>query len=69
MINREIKKGGRVHWVDESLDCRPRNIYGVTKLSAEHLCRMFHEDYKLPLLVCVCLHVLPVCIVCCVQAL
>lgn len=51
MVNKEIKQGDRVHWVNESLDCRPRNIYGVTKLSAEHLCRMFHEGSGLPVVV------------------
>jgi UDP-glucose 4-epimerase len=29
----------------------PRNIYGVTKLAAEHLCRMVHADHGLPILV------------------
>src|SRR5262249_40072980 len=29
----------------------PRNIYGVTKLSAEHLCRLFHELHRLPVVV------------------
>ena len=29
----------------------PRNIYGVTKLSAEELCRLFHELYGLPMVI------------------
>jgi UDP-glucose 4-epimerase len=29
----------------------PRNIYGVTKLSAEHLCRLFNELHGLPVIV------------------
>ena len=38
-------------WINEDTEARPRNIYGVTKLSAEHLCRMFHEQRGLPVLV------------------
>jgi UDP-glucose 4-epimerase len=30
---------------------RPRNIYGVTKLAAEHLCRLHHELHGLPMVV------------------
>jgi UDP-glucose 4-epimerase len=48
----DMRDSGRVYWVDESLDCKPRNIYGVTKLSAEHLCRMYHEMFAIPVLVC-----------------
>ena len=29
----------------------PRNIYGVTKLSAEHLCRMYSEMHGLPTII------------------
>lgn len=29
----------------------PRNIYGVTKLSAEHLCRLYHIEHRLPVVV------------------
>jgi UDP-glucose 4-epimerase len=39
-------------WITEAMTpLLPRNIYGVTKLSAEHLCRLFHELYKLPIVV------------------
>jgi UDP-glucose 4-epimerase len=39
-------------WIDEEMaPLLPRNIYGVTKLSAEHLCRLFHEMYGLPVIV------------------
>jgi UDP-glucose 4-epimerase len=39
-------------WITEDMaPLSPRNIYGVTKLAAEHLCRLFHETHGLPLLV------------------
>ena len=42
----------RAAWMTEELTpLLPRNIYGVTKLSAEHLCRMFHELHGLPIVI------------------
>ena len=38
-------------WVTEELRPSARNIYGVTKLAAENLCRMFHRNHGLPSLV------------------
>jgi len=39
-------------WITEELaPLLPRNIYGVSKLSAEHLCRLFHELHGLSLLI------------------
>jgi UDP-glucose 4-epimerase len=39
-------------WVTEELaPLHPRNIYGVSKYSAEHLCRMFHEMHGLPAII------------------
>ena len=57
MISKETragKAGGaeKALWIDETLaPLLPRNIYGVSKLSAEHLCRLFHELYALPVLI------------------
>ena len=57
MISREIRAGaaGGAHsaaWITEDLaPLLPRNIYGVTKLAAEQLCRMFHEVHGLPTLI------------------
>jgi len=38
-------------WVTEELRPRPRNIYGVTKSTAEDLCELFHRRAGLPCLV------------------
>jgi len=57
MISQEIrdgKAGGAKEavWIDETLaPLQPRNIYGVTKLAAEELCRLFNHLHKLPILV------------------
>jgi UDP-glucose 4-epimerase len=41
----------RAVWLTEESRTQPRNIYGVTKLSAEHLCRLYHEQFGLPVVV------------------
>ncbi|HXJ96735.1 MAG TPA: NAD(P)-dependent oxidoreductase [Terriglobia bacterium] len=57
MISREIRAGrsggaSKAVWITEELSpLLPRNIYGVTKLSAEHLCRLFHQLHRLPVVI------------------
>ena len=57
MISQKIrdgKTGGATEaiWIDETLaPLQPRNIYGVTKLAAEELCRLFNHLHELPILV------------------
>jgi UDP-glucose 4-epimerase len=57
MISQEIrdgKSGGAKEavWIDETMTpLKPRNIYGVTKLAAEELCRLFNHLRGLPVLV------------------
>ncbi|HLF31196.1 MAG TPA: NAD(P)-dependent oxidoreductase, partial [Xanthomonadales bacterium] len=56
MISKMIRAGlsggaSRAKWITEELQpLLPRNIYGVTKLAAEALCRMFHETHGLPVI-------------------
>jgi UDP-glucose 4-epimerase len=38
-------------WITEDVVPIPKNIYGVTKLAAEHLCEMFHRERALPCLI------------------
>ncbi|MGZ8313071.1 MAG: NAD-dependent epimerase/dehydratase family protein, partial [Allosphingosinicella sp.] len=57
MISRAVRAGTsggarRAAWIDEGFGpLAPRNIYGVTKLAAEHLCRLHHQDHGLPVVV------------------
>lgn len=34
-------------WVTEAVTPIPKNIYGVTKIAAEHLCQMFNRNHRL----------------------
>lgn len=50
MISRDVRDGARAEaaWIDEEFGpLAPRNIYGVTKLAAENLCRLHHLDHGL----------------------
>jgi nucleoside-diphosphate-sugar epimerase len=41
-------RGGQAAWLTEEYGpLEPRNIYGVTKLAAEHLCRLWHREHGL----------------------
>ena len=54
MISQAIRDGGgeRAAWIDETLaPLEPRNIYGVTKIAAEQLCRLHHHLHGLPVMI------------------
>ncbi|MBZ9732325.1 NAD(P)-dependent oxidoreductase [Mesorhizobium sp. CA18] len=56
MISQAIRAGfqggaRKAAWLTEEMSPEPRNIYGVTKLSAEHLCRLYHIEHGLPVVV------------------
>jgi UDP-glucose 4-epimerase len=53
MINRGIRaaEGAEAAWLTEAMNPMPRNIYGVTKLAAEHLCRLTSEQHGLPVVI------------------
>jgi UDP-glucose 4-epimerase len=38
-------------WIDETVEPLPKNIYGATKLAAEHLCRVFARTRGMPVVV------------------
>lgn len=42
------REGEPAVWVTEDVGAVPRNIYGVTKTSAEALCQLIHQDHGLP---------------------
>lgn len=54
MISERIRRaeGDAAVWIDETMaPLEPRNIYGVTKLAAEHLCRLFRQQHGLSCLI------------------
>jgi len=38
-------------WITETVTPIPKNIYGITKLSAENLCALFHQRFAMPCIV------------------
>jgi len=44
-------RGDAAVWVTEELTPEPRDIYDVTKLAAEQLCRLIHEEHGLPVII------------------
>lgn len=54
MISEVIRaaEGETAAWIDENLvPLEPRNIYGVTKLAAEQLCRLHHQLHGLSVVI------------------
>lgn len=53
MVSKDIRAATapEAAWLTEDFNPSPRNIYGVTKLSAEHLCRLYHEQFGLPVII------------------
>lgn len=50
MISAAVRAGvgDRAVWLDEGFTpLEPRNIYGITKLAAEQLCRLYHQRHAL----------------------
>ncbi len=45
------KKNEPSIWITEETKAIPKNIYGVTKTTAEDLCQLFYKNYKLPCLI------------------
>lgn len=43
--------GRTATWIDESVDSRPKNVYGTTKVAAEDLCDLVHHERGLPIVV------------------
>ena len=43
--------GAPAAWISEDVVPVPKNIYGVTKLAAEHLCELFYRTRALPVVI------------------
>jgi UDP-glucose 4-epimerase len=39
---------GQELFLNEDMRVQPKSPYGVTKLAAEHLCQLYHAEYKMP---------------------
>lgn len=44
-------RGQPAAWIDEAVVPIPKNIYGATKVAAEDICQLVHNDTKMPVLV------------------
>jgi nucleoside-diphosphate-sugar epimerase len=44
-------RGNSAVWVTEALTPEPRDIYDVTKLAAEQLCHLIHQEHGLPVVI------------------
>jgi UDP-glucose 4-epimerase len=57
MVSAQVRAGldggaKRAAWITEDIAAlEPRNIYGVTKLAAEHLCRISAQNQRLPVVI------------------
>jgi len=38
-------------WIDEKVQPKPKNIYGVTKTAAEDICQLFYRNHNLPCII------------------
>ncbi|MEO1251643.1 MAG: NAD(P)-dependent oxidoreductase [Pseudomonadota bacterium] len=38
-------------WITEDVPSQPKNIYGATKIAAEHLCKLAHRKHKTPIVI------------------
>jgi UDP-glucose 4-epimerase len=45
------RAGAPAAWITEDVMPVPRNVYGVTKIAAEDLCELIHQDHGLPCLI------------------
>jgi UDP-glucose 4-epimerase len=43
--------GAPAAWITEEVVPLPKNIYGITKIAAEHLCELFYQTRRLPCII------------------
>ena len=43
--------GAPAAWINEEVTPLPKNIYGITKIAAENLCKLFYHNYNLPCII------------------